>query len=309
MIPAMTPADVRPGRALSRLLLGVVLLLNSCVLLSQPDAPRLAAAGLDELSGLTVSRADPTVLWGHNDSGGKAELFRVGPDGEDLGRVAVAGTRAHDWEDISAFTWRGQPALLIADVGDNRGDRPSVTLYAVRDPGRSGKKARLLWQLDFRYDGGPRDCEAVAVDEADHSVLLLTKREQPKRLYRLPLPNGRPPVGVATAELLGEVGTVPQPTALDHLSNPVQAAYFGQPTAMDLTPDGRSLLVLTYQNALRWRRRAGQPWIDALATAPDVITLPFLRQAEALAVAADGQSMFVSSEGIGAPLLRVPLAP
>ncbi|MBA4284272.1 MAG: hypothetical protein C0434_01915 [Xanthomonadaceae bacterium] len=305
----MTPADPRLGRHFSRCVLGIALLLNSCVLLSQPDAPRLAQPALDELSGLAVSKADPTVLWGHNDSGGRAELFRIGVDGSDLGRLRVSGARAYDWEDISAFEWRGKPALLIADVGDNKAARHSVTLYAVSDPGRGGRQARLLWQLDFRYDGGPRDCEAVTVDQADHSVLLLTKREHPKRLYRLPLPKGKPPVGVATAELLGEVTTVPQPSALDHLGNPMQAHFFGQPTAMDLSPDGRSLLVLTYKNALRWRRRDGQPWIEALAAAPEIIALPFLRQAEALAVAADGQSMFVSSEGASAPLLRVPLSP
>ncbi len=305
----MTTAALHSRLRLSRIVLGTVLLLNSCVLLSQPDAPPLANPALDELSGLAVSKADPTVLWGHNDSGGKAELFRIGRDGADLGRVRVTGARAEDWEDISAFEWQGKPALLIADVGDNKSQRKSVTLYAVSDPGRDGDQAKLLWQLDFRYDGGPRDCEAVTVDEADHSVLLLTKRENPKRLYRLPLPGGRPPVGVATAALLGTVATVPQPTALDHLENPVQGRYFGQPTAMDLSPDGRSLLVLTYKNALRWQRHERQPWIEALASAPEVIALPFLRQAEALAVAADGQSMFVSSEGVGAPLLQVPLKP
>ena len=308
----MTPSQTRSppfARRFSRALLGVVLLLNSCVLLSQPDAPLLANPALDELSGLAVSKADPGVLWGHNDSGSKAELFRIGVDGEDLGSLRISGAQAHDWEDIAAFEWQGQPALLIADVGDNKAKRKAVTLYAVRDPGRSGDKARLLWQLDFRYDDGPRDCEAVAVDAADHSVLLLTKREKPKRLYRLPLPDAKPPIGVAVAERLGEVTTVPQPSTFDHISNPMQANFFGMPTAMDISPDGHSLLVLTYQHALRWRRADGQPWIDALAATPEVIALPFLRQAEALAVAADGASMFVSSEGAGAPLLRVPLAP
>lgn len=299
----------RASRRLSRALLGAVLLLNSCVLLSQPDAPRLANPALDELSGLTVSKADPTVLWGHNDSGSKAELFRIGLDGEDLGSLRISGAQAYDWEDIAAFEWQGQPALLVADIGDNKAKRQAVTLYAVSDPGRSGSKARLLWQLDFRYGDGPRDCEAIAIDPADHSVLLLTKRENPKRLYRLPLPTGKPPVGVAVAELLGEVKTLPQPTALDHISNPVQANFFGQPTAMDLSPDGRSVLVLTYKQALRWQRSEGQRWLDAMAAVPEIIPLPFLRQAEALAVAADGQSMFVSSEGAGAPLVRVPLRP
>lgn len=294
--------------ALPRLVLGLSLMLNSCVLLSQPDAPRVASPALDELSGLAVSHADPGLLWGHNDSGAGPDLYRIGIHGEDLGSVHIAGVQAIDWEDIAAFDWQGKPALLIADTGDNTAKRKSVTLYAVSDPGRTGKP-KLLWQLDFRYDNGPRDCEAVAVDPTDGSIILLSKRGQPKYLYRLPLPKRKPPVGVAVAERLGEVHSITGPTMTDLVSYPGRSAFFGQPTALDISRDGLTAVVVTYKDTLRWRRRAGQSWLETFATAPEVLDAPMLHQAEAGAIAADGRSVFISGEGSHPPLLDILLPP
>src|SRR5262245_51670088 len=133
----------------------------------------VANPDLDELSGLAVSRADPQVLWGHNDTGGGNVLFRFGADGADFGSVHVKGARATDWEDIAAFEQDGTPALLVADTGDNLRARAQLVLYAVRDPGRDGA-AELLWRLPFSFPDGARDCEAVAVDEVAREILLVS---------------------------------------------------------------------------------------------------------------------------------------
>ncbi len=299
-------------RLLPRVVLGAVLLLNSCALLSQPGAgatvATLQGAAVDELSGLTVSRADPTVLWGHNDSGDGAVLYRIGFDGEDLGSTRIPGISAIDWEDIAAFDWNGKPALLIADVGDNKANRVAVTLYAVTDPGRTGD-AKLLWQLDFHYADGPRDCESITVDPVDHAVILLTKREYPQRLYRLPLPTATPPVGVATPELLGEVRSIPRRSPLDQILHPGIGAFFGQPTALDLSPDGGRVLVVTYKDVLLYRRAPGQSWVETLNQTPEALAYGHLKQAEAGTFAPDGLSLFVSSEGLNAPLVRLPVKP
>lgn len=119
---------------------GATLLLNSCALLSQPDGARVRNPALDELSGLAISHADPTLLWGHNDSGDGPNLFRIGVNDEDYGRIAVAGARAVDWEDIAAFDWQGQPALLVADTGENTARREVVTL--TRSAIRAGPASR-----------------------------------------------------------------------------------------------------------------------------------------------------------------------
>ncbi len=261
---------------------------------------------LTELSGLAASHADAKLLWGHNDSGDGPNLFRIGLNGEDYGEVAVPGARAVDWEDIAAFDWRGQPALLIADTGDNNAVRDSVTLYAVSDPGLRGE-VKLLWTQVFRYPDGARDCEAVAVDPIDKAVILLSKRDVPQRLYRLPLPEKLPVTGIATAEALGAVSTIPRPTLADVVENPGFGQYSGEPTALDIARSGGFAVVTTYKNAYLFRRAPGQDWSKVFESMPVTIALPRLRQTESGAIGADGSVLYVSSEGDASPLLRTPL--
>ena len=285
--------------------LGAALLLNSCALLSQPDGARVRNPALDELSGLAIAHAEPTLLWGHNDSGDGPNLFRIGVNGEDDGRIAVAGARAVDWEDIAAFDWQGQPALLVADTGDNTARRETVTLYVISDPGRAGEP-KLLWKLDFRYPDGARDCEAVAVDPREHSVILISKRDRPQHLYRLRLPEQPPIGGPVVAEALGTLTTLPTPGLGDLLENPLYSQFSG-PTALDIAASGAFAVITTYKNAFLYRRAPGQDWPQAFAAQPQAITLPPLRQTEAGAISADESALYVSGEGQAPPLLRIPL--
>jgi hypothetical protein len=295
-------------KTLKPLLYGLgILALNACATGLQAGTPMVANPLLDELSGLAVSHADPTLLWAHNDSGDGPNLFRVGLAGEDLGRVTIEGAKAVDWEDIASFDWRGQPAVLIGDIGDNRARHHHSTLYAVDDPGRVGVP-KLLWKMKFQYPDGPRDCESLAVDPVDRVILLLSKRDFPPRLYALPLPSDDAVLPeMSTARFLGTVETIPEPT-LGDLTQPLYIGVLSSlPTAMDISRDGRFAVVTTYGDAYLYRRQPGQPWIEAFAQPPQRIPLPHLKQTEAGAIAADGRSLFVSTEQRPTPLVRVPL--
>lgn len=262
----------------------------------------LASAAVDELSGLAVSRADAQVLWGHNDSGSGPYLFRFGTRGEDFGAARVPGASANDWEDLAAFEHAGRPALLIADTGNNFMTRGRVMLYAVSDPGRTGE-FELLWQLPFRLPDGARDCEAVAVDPVDRAILLVTKRDTPPRLYRLPLPERTPP-DVQQAEFLGE---------LTGWSDPEKGRLFRHyahsPTGLAVSRDGARAAVVTLSNAFVYRRQAGVSWAQALQQPVATLPLPTraLANVEAVAFSADGRELIVGSEGRPARLLRIAL--
>jgi len=261
----------------------------------------VANRDLHELSGLAVSRADANLLWGHNDTGGGAVLYRLGPSGEDLGAVRVAGTRANDWEDIAAFEHAGAPALLIADTGDNLAVRGAAVLYAVTDPGRDGAPA-LLWRLAFRFPDGARDCEAVAVDAAGRDILLVSKRDRPPRLYRLPLPD-RTPDGTLRAEFLGELGELPGAGLAQRLLQP----YANAPTALDIGRDGATAVLVTPKHAHVFRRAPGATWAQAFARPAATLELPALGQVEAVALSADGREFIVGSEGRPGRLARIAL--
>jgi hypothetical protein len=273
------------------------------------EGTELANPDLDELSGLAVSRADATLLWGHNDTGGGQRLFRVGLDGADLGSVHVDGAQSSDWEDIAAFEDAGGPALLIADTGDNFALRSWPALYAVRDPGRRGKPV-LLWRLDFRFPDGARDCEAVAVDPVDRVILLVSKRDARPRLYRLALPAGPTPARPAaplTAEFIGEVAGVPPPPGLGRRLAAPLARFNDSPTALDISRDGRTAVLVTPRNAYVYRRETGMDWARALGQPPAVVPLPRIDQIEAVALSADGRELFVGSEGRPGRLARIAL--
>ena len=285
-----------------------LLLAGAAALAAADDTIEITNPAVDELSGLARSHADPGVLWGHNDSGGGSRLYRIGLHGEDYGEVRVKDAPASDWEDIAAFDDAGGPALLIADTGDNFALRSFGVLYAVRDPGRRGTPA-LLWRLDFRFPDGARDCEAVAVDAQAREILLLSKRDLPPRLYRLPLP-ASPPRGAQVAEFVGEVTSLPLSTLLDHVKSPIASHFAYLPTALDLAPDGSAAVVATPRHVYLFRRGPGMSWLQALQRPPLALEPPrAMDQVEAATFSADGRDLFVGSEGRPGRMARLPLPP
>lgn len=270
----------------------------------------LQATELVEASGLAASRRHSGLLWALNDSGNLPALFALKTSGADLGQVTLAGVKNRDWEDLAAFVWQGEPYLLVADTGDNRGKRDRVILHALPEPqaddrGRFSGEVQPAWSWFFTYPDGSRDCEALAVDEIAGRILLLSKRSQPPVLYSLPLgPPFDDTLQIATA--IGSVATIPQPSSLELLL--LYGKYNAQPTAMDLSANGRDLLILTYGHAYLYRRSHGQDWAAVVAEQPQTIALPdlfTLAQREAACFSADGHSLFVTGEGEGAALLQL----
>jgi hypothetical protein len=249
---------------------------------------------ISEASGLASSRLYPGLLWAINDGGDEPLLYAVGIDGADLGTFRVEGADNFDWEALASFRWRDSAYLLIADVGDNWEQRQTVTLYVVKEPAitatgiDSGKVASIAWQIRFKYEDGPQDCEAVAVDVVRQRVFLLSKRRLPPVLYELPLQ----PVDPDTIAVAHGISTV---------------SHFNWPTAMDLTPDGLSAVVLTYNNGYLFKRRQNEDWPSAFKRKPQRLRFDSLFQQEAVSFGFYGKSVFVTSERLPAPLVRIDL--
>lgn len=259
---------------------------------------------LSEISGLAASRRHRNVLWLHDDGGNPARLFAVSTGGARRATFRLEGVPKTDWEDIAAFELDGRSYLLIADTGDNGGLRRTLQLHVIEEPAKI-ENARLkpAWSIAFRWPDGARDCEAVAVDAARGQVLLISKKRQPPELFAVPLRprNAR----LQTATLLGRLAGVPRASAETLRRSPRRARLEGQVTAADISPDGRTLAVMTYRYLLLYPRHPQQSWRRAVAKAPRVSMLPWLPQAEALGWAADGRSLYATGEFIPAPLYRI----
>lgn len=258
-----------------------------------------------EASGLAASRRNADVFWTHNDSGGEPVLFAVNADGSRRGAVRIAGTNNFDWEDCAAFELDGRAWLLAADIGDNFATRAGCVLHLFVEPAGDGLQPtgelelRPDYSIHFVYEDGARDCESVAVDPHEGFIYLLSKRNTPARLYRLPLqpaPAGQP----AVARFLGPVPHLPQPTAAQQLIQTPTGALRGMPCAMDFSPDGSAALVLTYGDLLVFPRAEGESWAAAFAKVSLRLSPHSFDQAEGACFSRDGRSIFVCTEKSGA---------
>ena len=273
---------------------------------SQPPFAQLSGllldSQLDEVSGLAASHRHGDVLWLLDDGGNPARLFAVSRRGRKLATVAVEGVVKTDWEDLAAFDLEGRHYLLIADTGDNGGLRKTLQLHVVEEPARiEDGTLRPAWSIAFRWPDGPRDVEAVAVDAVRGEILLISKKRQPPELFVLPL---RPAGGkLQNAQRIGHLSGVPQASPADERENAALARRRSQVTAAAVSPDRRTLAVLTYHDLLLYRRHGEEDWARTVARRPQSRELPWLPQPEALDWARNGRALYATGEFAPAPLV------
>ena len=273
---------------------------------------RLGDDRLVECSGIDTSLAAGNLIWAINDNGHGPFIYALRIDGRSMGRVLVVGAQNRDWEGLDTFLWQGRPMILIADFGDNQQQHDTHTLYIVEEPKLGGERfsesstVKLAWRIVFSYPDHKHDAEAVSVDAAGGKVLILTKRDNPPLLFELPLIAPDYPI---IAKKTAAVRQIPPPSDEDLLHK--YGKYRSQPTALDLSPDGRQAVVLTYKHAYLFNRESHNSWAAALSGQPQTIPLPLphdrsdFRQREAICFVAGGRALLITSEGHGAGIFRL----
>jgi hypothetical protein len=255
---------------------------------------------VDEASGLVVDGpADAPILWLHNDSGDLARLYAVNAEGELLTTVHLETIIAFDWEDMARGPCHEgdtrRRCLYVGDVGDNFRLRQWVTIHRVPIPETTSAWVGVVEGVEtmrVRYPEGPRDCEALVVDETGRVFLLSKDRDGTFSLFSAPFEAALRPV------MMEHHGTFD----LSALPEGPRARV----TAADFDPYARRLLVRTYNAALEYRLEPGEA-LQALGDRPrDFVVVPVAeeRQGESIGYGAGGY--WHVSEGVGAPLYHVP---
>ena len=315
--------------------LGLLLLLGaaSTSLWASPAAPveHELPSIIDEASGLAQSGKHAALLWTHNDNiNDPGSMQRVTPfvhgidhDGRQVLSLELDGITQRDWEAIESTPIDGSHALVVADTGDNRDSWPDYVLWFIDEPGEIPPSAKTLTTtpthlLRFRYPDGPADTEAMVIDPHGGQILLLTKREDPPRLFALPLSARQPFPGegsprerlagaeVHNARLLGPMGGLAPTDPINWLLSPLTGRQTSLPTGMALSPDGHLLAVLTYSSLYFFRRDAGEQWSEAIGRPVAARSLPRIDQWEGIAFGRDGNQLHIVREGTGTgTLLRL----
>lgn len=260
---------------------------GACANFESPATVGHLPPGLDEVSGLVASRANPGVLWAIEDSGNAAELYALDIDGALLAtiRLPVANT---DWEDLAIAPCGLGDCLWIADVGDNNFVRSDSAFYVLPEPDvRDGMATAET--IPVRYGDGPHNVEAVVVD-AQGNATLFSKRDD------------------GTSEVIREDGGRFRTVATLPVAAVGDDARASRVTAADLWPDERTLLLRTYDHA--WRYDLEESGLSSLLSAErSELSSTYQEQVEAVAWDPSIGGWWQTSEGEGAAVIFTACAP
>jgi PKD repeat protein len=267
---------------------------------SAPPCPQLSPARvsgtltseiLDEVSGMVASRVHSDVFWLHNDSGDGPRVYAVDVRGRLLGGWELPVT-AYDWEDIAIGPGPadGVPYIYVGDIGDNDRQSPVALVHRFPEPAPPQNvdppllyRAQNVDTLTLAYPGGQAfNAEALMVDPHNGDLYLATKGRR-SRIFR------------AAAPLISG-------PAIDLVQ--VAEVNLTEVTGGDISPDGREIVLRTYQRAFSWPRAPGQELSIAMGRPACVLDIAAENQGESITFDLDGRALFTVGEGLGQSIFR-----
>ncbi len=267
---------------------------------------QITDARLNEVSGLAASNQSTDVLWAVNDSGNASELYRLNTKAHLLD-VWDLSIKNRDWEAMASVLIDGRSYLLVAETGDNLQIHAESRLHIFAEPDVNNTNEQPLTPittLRFRYEGGPRNVEAVGV--TNNTIYLLSKerlvngKSVPSEIFRLPL-NLTPSDVTLVADNIGKLALPKRGFNIGILTRLLNIDPI-QPTDLVFSADGKHAFVLNYVHILHYVKNDNETWLGAFSRTPNITHHHGLRQAEALTANALGE-VWVTSEKKNAPLL------
>lgn len=261
---------------------------------------------LNESSGLALGVRDSSIFWTMNDSGGEPCVFAIDRSGKTRAKVRVRDAANFDWEDIaSGKDEKGTPTLFIGDIGDNLFIRASIQVYQIPEPeikaaGQPVAETETATPQIWRayYPDGRRNAESLLVHPQTRRLYILTKSDDGKcALYAFPQPL-QPKVSM----VLEKVADLAFPTLIRIGKSPHDNCMT---TGACFAPDGSRMVVSTYSSLYEWLLPKEKTLAEALQQAPVRIEPKLLRQAEGVCYDSDSRTLWITSEHLPTPLLRV----
>jgi hypothetical protein len=246
---------------------------------------------VDESSGMAVSRKIPNRSYRHNDSGDSGRFFVMGLAGGKAKGIHITGFAPVDVEDMAIGPCDSTTdCLFFGDIGDNSRKRRDLELVVVRERATFPEKVAPDYRVILRYPDGPHDAEALGV-HPNGDVYIITKDPTTSQIFRLKRDQWRLGKGPQTLEA---VVTLSWPSLLPN------TLPFGRPTAMDIAPDGKRFLILTYVEAAEFFFDLSKP-LPPVKTWKEgqhyrKVALTTLEQEEAIAYLPDGKSFLYDTE-------------
>jgi len=238
------------------------------------DAPVLkpVVPMVTEVSGIAVSKANPGYLWAQEDSGNSPDLILLSQEGAISKRIKLQDAINRDWEDMAIAA----DQVYLGDIGDNNLSYSDYSIYHFTEPNSSIDVIRDYKVIRFKYSDGAHDAEAFLVDPEKKDIYIITKRDNPSRIYKLKYPQSYSSMN--TASYIGSL------------------TYSGVVSA-SISADAKSVIVKTYVGLRLYRKMKGDEDIATILSG-NFTELPYRLepQGEAVTFASDGSGYYTLSE-------------
>ncbi|OPF84667.1 hypothetical protein VT50_0201165 [Streptomyces antioxidans] len=247
---------------------------------SSPSPFTIQDPRITESSGLAASRLHPGVYWTHNDSSDGPYVYAVDSrTGKTVARVTLRGIG--DPRDVEAISIGPDGNVYVGDIGDNLGGQWShVWIYRFPEPKRLTDTTVTATQFTVKYQGGPRNAEALMVHPKTGRVYIASKSDEDAGLYAGPTTLS--PSGVNVFQRVSDLDM--------------------EVTDGAFSPDGTRLVLRGYFSAAEYRWRNGRP-----ARLEEEPGLPLQRQGESVTFTPDGGTLMYGTEGAGSKVTPVDL--
>jgi hypothetical protein len=145
--------------------------------------------------------------------------------------VTITGAKNYDWE---ALTGDADGNMVVADVGNNISNRRQLNLYLFKEPSAQNpevtevKTIPFIWpdQKEFPDPDLKHDCESIFKIRGNIYFLTKHRRDTFTELWRI---------------------DIPKSNAQANLTKVAQFDAKGMVTDASVSPDGKSLAILTYR--------------------------------------------------------------
>lgn len=246
------------------------------------DLGVLANIEIDEASGMVASQRNPRHYWVINDSKDLNRMFLVNQNGQGKAEFTLLGLNNRDWEAMGRWQNRtGQTYIYVADIGDNMAMNSSYLVHRFLEPSLQltdplRRVIKSTQSIEFQLPDGSRDMECMLIDQISGDLYFISKREDHKRLYRLPS-EAFTNTGVQKAQYICELN-FSLPTS--EVSLLKQLYYI---TDGNVASSNEEIIVRNYLEIYYWKKKKHESIADALRRKPRVVPSILEPQGEALA--------------------------
>lgn len=268
---------------------------------------------INEASGIEASKKYPGRLYHINDSGGGQYFYITDIKGDLTKKIKIEGEaiKKSDFEAVSIGKCFDKSCLFIGDIGDNKSTKPFVEIIVIEELEQYGTSIEPLNRIKLVYPDQPHNAEGLAV-YPNGDIYIITKEENlrdleayPAKVFKLPAHKWQKGAKKkSTLEYIGEIDLT--------ILNSSRTAYGQVVSSFDIAPDGKSFIVLTYENAIEFNIDLSNQKIKPTSQLRkgvdyNLIDIKSLPQQESIAYLPSGKSFLYNTEHhwFEAPIIRV----